>query len=226
MHVYGSTPTGASRFRRRFRVDLDLRRRAVPIMRPEAPCAKRAGRRAGKERWREEACGRLSPFHVSFPRKRESQSNARRCKPACYAVYIMASRRNGTLYVGVTNNIALRAHQHAPEPVENSLASMAWLGWSEYELHRTSTRRSRRDETLQVNESARNSPPRLAHARASRIREPWPVVRCVDSSSVNALGRYAARPDRRSRSIQRPPGQLIRTKSTAAPSAACPPARR
>jgi putative endonuclease len=29
-----------------------------------------------------------------------------------YAVYIMASRRNGTLYVGVTNNIALRADQH------------------------------------------------------------------------------------------------------------------
>jgi len=29
-----------------------------------------------------------------------------------YAVYIMASRRNGTLYVGVTNNLAVRAHQH------------------------------------------------------------------------------------------------------------------
>jgi|HubBroStandDraft_3_1064219.scaffolds.fasta_scaffold268938_1 putative endonuclease len=29
-----------------------------------------------------------------------------------YAVYIMASRRNGTLYVGVTNNITLRAYQH------------------------------------------------------------------------------------------------------------------
>ncbi len=29
-----------------------------------------------------------------------------------YAVYIMASRRNGALYVGVTNNLALRAHQH------------------------------------------------------------------------------------------------------------------
>ena len=29
-----------------------------------------------------------------------------------YAVYIMASRRNGTLYVGVTNNIAVRALQH------------------------------------------------------------------------------------------------------------------
>ena len=29
-----------------------------------------------------------------------------------YAVYIMASRRNGTLYIGVTNNLAVRAHQH------------------------------------------------------------------------------------------------------------------
>jgi len=29
-----------------------------------------------------------------------------------YSVYIMASRRNGTIYVGVTNNLGLRAHQH------------------------------------------------------------------------------------------------------------------
>src|ERR1700722_20986133 len=29
-----------------------------------------------------------------------------------YAVYIMASRRNGTLYVGVTNSLAVRAYQH------------------------------------------------------------------------------------------------------------------
>ena len=29
-----------------------------------------------------------------------------------YAVYIMASRRNGTLYIGVTNNLAARAHRH------------------------------------------------------------------------------------------------------------------
>lgn len=28
------------------------------------------------------------------------------------AVYIMASRRNGTLYVGVTSNLIQRAHQH------------------------------------------------------------------------------------------------------------------
>jgi hypothetical protein len=29
-----------------------------------------------------------------------------------YSVYIMASRRNGTLYVGVTNHLAARAFQH------------------------------------------------------------------------------------------------------------------
>jgi putative endonuclease len=29
-----------------------------------------------------------------------------------YSVYIMASRRNGTLYVGVTNHLAARALQH------------------------------------------------------------------------------------------------------------------
>ncbi len=28
-----------------------------------------------------------------------------------FAVYIMASRRNGTLYIGVTNNLSLRARQ-------------------------------------------------------------------------------------------------------------------
>jgi putative endonuclease len=28
------------------------------------------------------------------------------------AVYIMASRRNGTLYTGVTSNLTQRAHQH------------------------------------------------------------------------------------------------------------------
>ncbi|MBI4062475.1 GIY-YIG nuclease family protein [Candidatus Gottesmanbacteria bacterium] len=29
-----------------------------------------------------------------------------------YFVYILASKRNGTLYIGVTNNIAIRSLQH------------------------------------------------------------------------------------------------------------------
>jgi putative endonuclease len=31
---------------------------------------------------------------------------------AAYTVYILASRRNGTLYMGITNNLALRLDQH------------------------------------------------------------------------------------------------------------------
>ena len=31
-----------------------------------------------------------------------------------YSVYIMASRRNGTLYIGVTNHLAARALQFNP----------------------------------------------------------------------------------------------------------------
>jgi len=33
-------------------------------------------------------------------------------------VYIMASARNGTLYTGVTSNLARRVHQHQHEEVE------------------------------------------------------------------------------------------------------------
>ena len=31
---------------------------------------------------------------------------------SAYYVYIMASRRNGTLYVGVTSDLARRSHEH------------------------------------------------------------------------------------------------------------------
>lgn len=34
------------------------------------------------------------------------------------AVYIMASRRNGTLYLGVTGNLGQRAHQHREGLIE------------------------------------------------------------------------------------------------------------
>jgi putative endonuclease len=34
-----------------------------------------------------------------------------------YFVYILASRRNGTLYVGVTNNLGRRAGEHREKAV-------------------------------------------------------------------------------------------------------------
>ena len=50
----------------------------------------------------------LIPAHAGI----QNDGNATMQAGGRYAVYIMASRRNGTLYVGVTNNIPVRAHQH------------------------------------------------------------------------------------------------------------------
>ena len=35
-----------------------------------------------------------------------------------YFVYMLASKRNGTLYIGVTNNLLKRVHQHKNDVTE------------------------------------------------------------------------------------------------------------
>ena len=53
------------------------------------------------------------------------------------AVYIMASERNGTLYIGVTSNLVARAWQHREHGVEGFTQryNVGMLVW--YELHET-----------------------------------------------------------------------------------------
>jgi len=52
-----------------------------------------------------------------------------------FAVYMLASRRNGTLYVGVTSNLVQRVWQHREKFVEGFAAAhrAATLVW--YEVH-------------------------------------------------------------------------------------------
>jgi len=54
---------------------------------------------------------------LSFPRKRESIIFIILLSMAYY-VYILASKRNGTLYIGFTNNLARRVFEHRNDMIE------------------------------------------------------------------------------------------------------------
>jgi len=58
---------------------------------------------------------RARDIRKSFPRKRES---SREPMSRQYYVYILASKRNGTLYIGMTNNLARRVWEHRQGSVE------------------------------------------------------------------------------------------------------------
>ena len=53
------------------------------------------------------------------------------------AVYIMANRRNGTLYAGVTSNLVNRAYQHREGSVPGFTARYGCKLLVCYELHET-----------------------------------------------------------------------------------------
>ena len=64
------------------------------------------------------------------------------------AVYLLASERNGTLYVGVTSNLIQRIWQHRQEVVDgfSCAYSVKTLVW--YELHFTMESAIRREKAL------------------------------------------------------------------------------
>ena len=64
------------------------------------------------------------------------------------AVYILASKRNGTLYIGVTSNLAKRTWQHRKIGRRVSPKSMVFHTLVYYELHPTMLDAIRREKRL------------------------------------------------------------------------------
>jgi putative endonuclease len=64
------------------------------------------------------------------------------------AVYILASQRNGTLYIGVTSNLAKRIYEHKTHVVEGftDKYSVDFLVW--FELHDTMEAAISREKVL------------------------------------------------------------------------------
>ena len=70
-------------------------------------------------------------------------------------VYIVASKRNGTLYAGVTSNLAKRAFEHREGLVEgfSSRYGCKMLVW--YELHETMIDAITREKQIKAGSRAR-----------------------------------------------------------------------
>ena len=65
-----------------------------------------------------------------------------------YYVYILSSKRNGTLYTGVTSDIIKRVYEHKQNVVEGftNKYNVHWLVW--YEIHDSSDSAINREKQI------------------------------------------------------------------------------
>lgn len=72
------------------------------------------------------------PSRSSFPRKRESSILYFMTQPA---VYILASKRNGTLYTGITNDLCRRVWEHKNDLIDGFTQKYCVHKLVYFELH-------------------------------------------------------------------------------------------
>ena len=65
-----------------------------------------------------------------------------------YYIYIMASRPNGTLYIGMTNDLARRVYEHKEGLVDGFTKRYGIKTLVYYEIHDTTEQAIRREKTL------------------------------------------------------------------------------
>ena len=90
------------------------------------------------------------------------------------AVYILASQRNGTLYIGVTSNLIQRVYQHKNHLVQGFTAqyNVNLLVW--YELH--PTMESAIGKEKQLKKWNRQGKMRLIEANNPTWRDLWSEI--------------------------------------------------
>ena len=85
----------------------------------------------------------------SFPRRPESSYTMRK-QPA---VYILASRRNGTLYIGVTSDLQKRTWEHKNDLIEGFTKGYSVHRLVYYELHEEMVSAIRREKQIKKMEA-------------------------------------------------------------------------
>ena len=65
-----------------------------------------------------------------------------------YYVYIMASRPNGTLYIGMTNDLVRRVYEHKEGLVDGFTRRHGVKTLVYFEIHQTAEQAIRREKTL------------------------------------------------------------------------------
>jgi predicted GIY-YIG superfamily endonuclease len=93
-------------------------------------------------------------------------------------VYIVANRRDGTLYAGVTSNLPKRAYEHREGLVKGFSAKYGckMLVW--YELHETMIDAITREKQIKAGSSAK----KLFMRSRSIFRVLWPCVMFLPNS--------------------------------------------
>jgi putative endonuclease len=98
-------------------------------------------------------------------------------------VYILASQRNGTLYIGVTSNLVQRVWQHREGVVEgftqqHSVKRLVW-----YELHESMLGAIAREKAIK--KWRRDWKLRLIEASNPQWLDLWPAITGAAALSVN-----------------------------------------
>ncbi len=65
-----------------------------------------------------------------------------------YYVYILASRPNGTLYIGMTNDLVRRVYEHKEELADGFTKRYGVKTLVYFEIHETAEQAIRREKTL------------------------------------------------------------------------------